>query len=121
MQIQFSLQEKRIVREQLHEMALNAASLGEKQVYKRLQKISNTFEDNNEYSVVKNHEARMLLDAMVRTSTSLDMILQKINESDKSKEEKEKSIEKTKVLMSTTNSVIFKLQGKLDDSNKEQQ
>ncbi len=115
MKLTFNVQEKRIIREQLNEMSLNAASMGYKDVSKTLDRLRNKFTDQNVYSDVRRHEADLLLDSIKKTKLTLDGISDKLKDSDKSKEEKEKNLEKTKVLIGVTESIIEKLEEKIGE------
>lgn len=119
MQITFDIHERRIIREQLREMALNAANLSERDIYKALVRLAEKFSDNREVSRIKHHEAYLLLGAISKTYSTLLSISDKIKNSDKKKKEKEENLEKTKMLINTTKNIINKLKDKLNVCSKE--
>lgn len=114
MKLQFEIKEKRFVKQQLEELAVDAGTNGDRGLSKTLVTIANHFSDNNHKTIINGHEAVFIVDMLERTNKTLTAILEKIKNSDKTEEEKTEANKKTDDLIAINNSAIQRMKDKMN-------
>jgi hypothetical protein len=94
-------------------MALTAASRGIRDAYRHLNRVADKFPEAEGDTFIRQHEALLLLDSMNNTLITLKGIEEKIKISDKKKEEKQASLDKTAILIDTTTGIVNKLKERI--------
>lgn len=118
MKIVFDLKERRVVANQLYQLAIEASQGADKKLYKALMKIVNQFTDQSTISHIKWTEAQLIIDM---TSTTIDnfqnRILPQLVKVDKPEKEKQEKIDQANELIKIATQVVQKLKQRMDEIN----
>lgn len=117
MKIILNLNEKRFCRNQVFELAIQAAQNGDRELHRGLMRLADKFSDTHTFSPIHRYEAEMLVSLTSKTLEQLKTeVIPKIEKSTSTEEEKAKTLGMAKEIVTSAETVLNVLTEKLNET-----